>query len=187
MGEVSARATPDLALPPPAFDGEPATERIEFQPAMPEGEPRTGGSCEREALVAPRADAFHCLLEGQPYDPCYRVEGDDKLVICNARPTNESGAFLLRLVVSPPANRVTAPPDEPWVLDLGDTVCEKRLGLQLVTFGDKPIRYDCRDGSLVIDLVRNGPAWAVQRVVIRIDGAPVADRADWVPVRRAWW
>jgi hypothetical protein len=91
------------------------------------------------------------------------------------------------LVEPPPANRVSELPEEPWMLDLGETVCERRLGLALVTFGGKPIRYDCRDGSLVIDLVRDRSAWAAQRVVIRIEDAPVADRAAWAPVRRAWW
>jgi len=188
-GRIAAgsRPTPDLAVTPPAFTGEPATERVEFRPAMPAGEPRPGGYCERESLMAPRADAFHCAVDNQAHDPCFLVAGDDRLVICNARPGNESAAFLLRLVEPPQANRASEPPEEPWMLELGDTVCERRLALQLVTFGGKPIRYDCRDGTLIIDLVREGEAWAAQRVTIRIENSPVADVAEWVPVRRAWW
>lgn len=182
------RPTPDLAALPPRFDRDEAeTERLDFQPAMPAGDARVGGICERESALAPRADAYHCVVDNQPYDPCYAVAGDDKLVICGARPTFESTAFLLRLIEPPPASRGGDPPEEPWVVEVGDTICERRLGLNLVTFGGKPIRYDCRDGSLIVDLDRDATTWAAQRVTIRIEDQPLADSAEWVPVSRAWW
>lgn len=185
---AAGRPTPDLAAPPPPrFKGAAATERLDFQPAMPEGEARVGGFCDRESLLAPRADAFHCLVDNQPYDPCYAVAGDAELVICGARPTVESTAFLLRLVEPPPPARGAAPPDEPWVIEVGDTVCERRLGLHLVTFGGKPIRYDCRDGTLIVDLVSTAATWAAQRVTIRLEDEPLADTAVWEPISRAWW
>lgn len=186
---ATAGPTPNLAQAPPAFPDAPSTETGEFQPAKPLGEPRKGGLCDRDSLMAPRNDALHCILDNQPYDPCYRVAGESKLVICNARPAREENAFLLRLVEPPPKSRVAELPETPWVIGLVDTTCERRLGYNLVTFGDKPIRYDCRDGTYLLDLDRSHPAWAAQRVTLRIDvgAAPEVDKASWVPVRRAWW
>jgi len=178
----------DLARPAPDFAGEPATESLLFHPAAPQGEPRTGGLCDRGSLIAPRPDAYLCTVDNVPYDPCYTVEGAEKLVVCNARPTFEGSGFLLRLIQPPGENRDVEPPDEPWIVGLDETTCERIMGLQLLKFGDKPLRYGCRDGTYVVELDRSRPAWAAQLVGLRIppDAEPVLETARWVPVRRAW-
>ncbi|RIL11156.1 hypothetical protein DCC79_05775 [bacterium] len=190
MPVVPAGPTLDLGGPLPDFGSAPQTEELLFQPALPEGEPRGGGVCEQESALAPRADAWHCLESNQPYDPCYSVPGDDGLVICGARPGFESAGFLLRLVSPLPDNRAVAPRDEPWILGLADTTCEIILGMGLadaITFGAKPLRYGCRDGTYLVDVVRDRPTWAAQRVTLRFEGErPEIDSAAWEPVAKAW-
>lgn len=183
--------TPDLALPAPSFAGEPATVALDFEPALPAGEPREGGSCERESSLAPRADAYTCDDGSQRYDPCYRVAGEEQLFICNARPGAEAQAFLLRSVLPPGENRIQARPEEPWIVELADTSCEKLLGVHLV-FGGRAMRYGCRDGSYLLEVPQDsgpGSAWPAQRITLRIEAGsePEPATVTWSPVRRAWW
>lgn len=190
MPVVPAGPTLDLSALPPAFAGAPRTAERLFQPSRPEGEPRGGGVCEQESALAPRSDAWHCFEGGQPYDPCYSVPGDDRLVICGARPGFDAKGFLLRLVSPLPENRAAVTRDDPWILGLADTTCEIILGMGLtdaMTFGAKPLRYGCRDGTYVVDVVRDRPTWAAQRVTLRFEGErPAIDSAAWEPVATAW-
>lgn len=190
MPAAPAGPTLDLSAVAPDFGSEPPTEQIQFRPTMPESEPRGGGVCEHESTFAPRADAWHCVVDNQPYDPCYQVEGEDDLVICGAQPGFEDDGFLLRLVIPLSGNRAVEPPAEPWTVGIDNTTCDRILGMGMinaVTFGAKPLRYSCRDGTNLVDLVQDGATWAAQRVTLRFEGdRPAIDTAEWVPVRKAW-
>lgn len=146
-----------------------------FQPAIPEGTPRSG-ECWTSSNAVVRPGAWRCMVGNGIYDPCFSTPRLSGAVICDANPATGAQGFVLKLTKPLPQSSPGVPSQpRPWLLRLADgSRCEILTGTIAFVAGlDVP--YGCSDSQKcsdngcpymtgLTDKFKRGKVWIADKV-----------------------
>ena len=155
------------------------------------------GDCWRTSLMAPRKDAWRCMVGDEIFDPCFSIEGG-KYVVYQNDPPSGTPDFLIKLTEPLPKPELSpGKKNLAWMIELADGTIASLMGGATALVDGKRINYTISiqdDGgniSIIGDL-KPGKVWMAEKVTLggkkpgpNDDGWFVI-KSEIVPLRTVW-
>lgn len=158
------------------------TKVVHFSPSGIRGTLDTPIDCQETSWVAPRPNAWRCIVKRRLYDPCFSTSSQADSVVCDADPISDSRGLKAMLAHPFPAEGPYHPGIQAWLMRLSDgAVCGFITGATGVIGGER-LNYGCTNGWWVVGFPQIGSVWMVKTVK---QGQPQLLRM--MSVAEVWW